>query len=166
LVFSTLHTNDAPGATTRLIDMGVEPYLVSSTVEMILAQRLVRLICKNCKTTMDPDQVQRLRDEFGDVVPDELYVGKGCRNCQNSGYRGRQGVFEMMPVSDEIRSLITQRSSSREIRKIAVQQGMSSLRDDGWRLIGEGKTTVEEVLRLTKNEDVAVGASEFVGTGS
>ena len=166
LVFSTLHTNDAPGATTRLIDMGVEPYLVSSTVEMILAQRLVRLICKNCKTTMDPDEVQRLRDEFGDVVPDALYVGKGCRNCQNSGYRGRQGVFEMMPVSDEIRSLITQRASSREIRKIAVQQGMSSLRDDGWRLIGEGKTTVEEVLRLTKNEDVAVGASEFVGAVS
>jgi general secretion pathway protein E/type IV pilus assembly protein PilB len=166
LVFSTLHTNDAPGATTRLIDMGVEPYLVSSTVEMILAQRLVRLICKFCKSTVDRDEVRKLRDEFGDIVPEELHIGKGCRNCQGSGYRGRQGVFEMMPVTDEIRTLVTQRASSRDIRKVAVKQGMASLREDGWRLIGEGKTTVEEVLRLTKNEEVAVGASEFVGAVS
>src|SRR5207302_11195648 len=101
LVFSTLHTNDAPGATTRLIDMGVEPFLVASTVEMILAQRLVRLICKQCKEEMSRDQVRKLRDEFGDEVPRVLYRGRGCRNCQNTGFRGRQGVLEMMPVSDE-----------------------------------------------------------------
>ena len=90
---------------------------------------------------MDHDEVRRLRDEFGDVVPAELHIGKGCRNCQGSGYRGRQGVFEMMPVTDEIRNLVTQRASSREIRKVAVKQGMASLREDGWRLIGEGKTS-------------------------
>jgi general secretion pathway protein E len=163
LVFSTLHTNDAPGATTRLIDMGVEPYLVASTVEMILAQRLVRLICKQCKQEMSREEWKKVRDQFGDVVPEVLYHGAGCRNCQGSGYRGRQGVFEMMPVSDEIRALVTDRRSAREVRKVAMRQGMNSLRNDGWRLIGEGKTTVEEVLRMTKNEEVAVGSAEFVG---
>jgi type II secretory ATPase GspE/PulE/Tfp pilus assembly ATPase PilB-like protein len=104
-----------------------------------------------------------VRDQFGDVVPEVLYHGTGCRNCQGSGYRGRQGVFEMMPVSDEIRALVTDRRSAREVRKVAMKQGMNSLRNDGWRLIGEGKTTVEEVLRMTKNEEVAVGSAEFVG---
>jgi type II secretion system protein E len=159
LVFSTLHTNDAPGATTRLIDMGVEPYLVASSVELIAAQRLVRLICKHCKEEVPAAEVRRLTREMGEALPPKLFKGAGCRNCQNTGFRGRQGVFEMMPVSDEIRSLILTRSSSREIRKIAIAQGMKSLREDGWRLAGEGRTTIEEVMRMTKDEEIAVGMS-------
>ncbi len=153
LVFSTLHTNDAPGATTRMIDMGVEPYLVASSLETVAAQRLVRLICKHCKEESPREEVEKLQAEFGNVVPDVLYRGKGCRNCQNTGYRGRQGVFEMMPVTDEIRAQILERRSSRDIRKTAMRQGMNSLRSDGWRLIREGKTTPEEVLRMTKDEE-------------
>ncbi|HUB25396.1 MAG TPA: GspE/PulE family protein [Tepidisphaeraceae bacterium] len=157
LVFSTLHTNDAPGATTRLIDMGVEPYLVASSLEMVGAQRLVRLICKECKKEISGEEIAKLRAEFGDEVPDRVFRGRGCRACQGSGYRGRQGVFEMMPVSDEVRALILEHSSSRDIRKIALHQGMSSLRSDGWRLVGEGKTTPEEVVRLTKDEELTIG---------
>jgi general secretion pathway protein E/type IV pilus assembly protein PilB len=163
LVFSTLHTNDAPGAATRLVDMGVEPYLVASSLELVAAQRLVRLICKNCKEEMPKSEVEKLRHEFGDEVPPTIMKGKGCRNCQGTGYRGRQGVFEMMPVSDEIRALILEHASSRVIRKVALQQGMSSLRGDGWRLIGEGKTTPDEVLRLTKDEELTVGQAELAG---
>jgi type II secretory ATPase GspE/PulE/Tfp pilus assembly ATPase PilB-like protein len=164
LVFSTLHTNDAPGATTRLIDMGVEPYLVSSSLEMVAAQRLVRLICPKCKEELPASDVQKLRNEFGDQVPEVIYRGRGCRNCQGTGYRGRQGAFEMMPITDEIRALILERSSSRVIRKVAVEQGMRSLREDGWRLIREGKTTPEEVLRMTKDEDLAVGMHHVAAT--
>jgi len=159
LVFSTLHTNDAPGAATRLVEMGVEPYLVASSLEMVAAQRLVRLICPKCKEELPRGDVEKLRAEFGEEVPKVMYRGAGCRNCQNSGYRGRQGVFEMMPITDDVRALILERASSREIRKIAVRQGMTSLRDDGWRLIREGRTTAEEVLRLTKDEDAAIGSA-------
>jgi type II secretion system protein E len=164
LVFSTLHTNDAPGAATRLVDMGIEPYLVSSSLELVAAQRLVRLICPKCKERTPIEDVEKLRLEFGPEVPDEIYRGKGCRNCQSTGYRGRQGLFELMPITDDIRALIIERTSSRVIRKLAVQQGMTSLREDGWRLIREGRTTPEEVLRMTKDEDVAVGAAELSST--
>ncbi|HZL37807.1 MAG TPA: GspE/PulE family protein [Tepidisphaeraceae bacterium] len=157
LVFSTLHTNDAPSATTRLIDMGIEPYLVASSLEMVVAQRLVRLICPKCKAEEPQEEVDKLRAEFGDEVPDVLYRGRGCRNCQNTGYRGRQGAFEMMPVTDEIRGLVLDRSSSRDVRKVACREGMKSLREDGWRLIREGRTTVEEVLRMTKDETTTIG---------
>lgn len=163
LVFSTLHTNDAPGATTRLVDMGIEPYLVASSLEMVAAQRLVRLICPKCKTEMPRSEAEKLRAEFGEEVPDTLYRGAGCRNCQGSGYRGRQGVFEMMPISDDIRALILERASSRVIRKIAIRDGMNSLREDGWRLVREGRTTAEEVVRMTKDEEVAVGADATAG---
>jgi general secretion pathway protein E/type IV pilus assembly protein PilB len=161
LVFSTLHTNDAPGATTRLVDMGVEPYLVASSLEAVLAQRLVRLICQKCKTEGPRDEVKKLRSQYGAEVPDVMFRGSGCRNCQGTGYRGRQGVFEMMPISDEIRALILQHASSREIRKIAIQQDMCSLREDGWRLIREGRTTPDEVVRMTKDETSVVGAEEM-----
>jgi len=160
LVFSTLHTNDAPGAATRLVDMGVEPYLVASSLELVAAQRLVRLICPKCKAELPQADTDKLRAEFGEKIPKTLYRGTGCRNCQGTGYRGRQGVFEMMPVNDEIRALILERASSREIRRAATREGMSSLRNDGWRLVGEGRTTAEEVVRVTKDEDVAVGAVE------
>jgi type II secretory ATPase GspE/PulE/Tfp pilus assembly ATPase PilB-like protein len=158
LVFSTLHTNDAPSAATRLIDMGVEPYLVASSVEMVVAQRLVRLICPKCRTVDASADADRFRAALGVSAADAelreatLYRGTGCRNCHDSGYRGRQGVFELMPLSEEIRDLIVERAPSGRIRKIATQQGMDSLRGDGWRLVLQGRTTVEEVLRVTKDE--------------
>jgi type II secretory ATPase GspE/PulE/Tfp pilus assembly ATPase PilB-like protein len=158
-VFSTLHTNDAPGATTRLIDMGIEPYLVSSSVEAIIAQRLVRLICKNCKAEMPEHELRLVREEFGDeIVPPVLWKGTGCRQCQGSGYRGRQGIFEMMLMSDEVRSLILERAPSHLIRRVATKEGMRSLREDGWRLVREGLTTVDEVMRNTKDEASTIAA--------
>jgi len=152
LVFSTLHTNDAPGALTRLIDMGVEPFLVASSLEMVVAQRLVRLICRDCKTPLDAREDSRLRSQFGDKLPSVLYHGGGCDQCNHTGFRGRQGIFEMMPMTDELRTHITSRASTVEVRKTAVAQGMKSLREDGWRLIEAGLTTVDEVLRVTKDE--------------
>ncbi len=157
LVFSTLHTNDAPGAVTRLIEMGVEPYLVSSSLEMVIAQRLVRVICTKCKEVDKSVDLAALKAEFGGAVPEVFYQGKGCRNCMGTGFRGRTGVFEMMPISEEIRAMILERRSSGELRRIAVQQGMNSLRGDGWRLIREGRTTMQEVLRNTKDEQLTTG---------
>jgi general secretion pathway protein E/type IV pilus assembly protein PilB len=152
LVFSTLHTNDAPGALTRLVDMGIEPYLVASSLESVLAQRLVRLICKNCKETFPAEDVEALKRQFGDEAPDVLYWGRGCRECQGTGYRGRTGIFETMLVTGGIRGMILERTSAGEIRKTAARQGMMSLREDGWRLVRAGRTTVEEVLRVTTDE--------------
>jgi type II secretion system protein E len=160
LVFSTLHTNDAPSATTRLIDMGIEPYLVASSLEMVLAQRLVRLICKDCKEETPRADLGAAQAEYGARVPEIVYRGRGCRNCMGTGYRGRQGVFELMPVTEEIRSLILDRSSAGSIRRVAVQQGMESLRGDGWRLVREGRTTIEEVVRATKDEDMGVSRGD------
>ena len=159
LVFSTLHTNDAPGAITRLIEMGIEPYLVASTVEMIVAQRLVRVICKQCKEVAPPADLEAMASTGITNLPEVVYRGKGCRNCLGTGYRGRQGVFELMPVTEEIRELTLERVSAGKIREVAMRQGMNSLRGDGWRLVGEGRTTVEEVMRLTKDESAVAGAS-------
>ncbi len=152
LVFSTLHTNDAPGAVTRLVDMGVEPYLVASSLEAVLAQRLVRLICPACKESYEPTEPQALVTTFGPPAPSELYRGVGCRECQGTGYRGRTGVFELMPISEGVRRLILQRASAGDVRELALQEGMLSLRRDGWRHVLAGRTTVEEVLRVTKDE--------------
>ncbi len=165
LVFSTLHTNDAPSAATRLIDMGVEPYLVASSLEVVVAQRLVRVVCKHCKEQMPAAEVQKLRDEFGDVVPAIMYRGRGCRQCQETGYRGRTGIFELMVVTDEVREAILHRVPATEIRRIAHSQGMASLRTDGWRVIGEGRTAPEEVIRATKDEITAgmLAASRMMG---
>ena len=160
LVFSTLHTNDAPGAATRLIDMGLEPYLVASSLEVVVAQRLVRLICKQCKEPLPEAEARKLRDEFGDLVPPVLYHGAGCRNCAGTGYRGRQGVFEIMGISDEIRSLILHRAPAHELIKVAVSQGMRSLRQDAWRLVREEKTTVHEVMQNTKDEEKSAFSHE------
>jgi type II secretion system protein E len=155
LVFSTLHTNDAPGAATRLVEMGIEPYLVASSVEVVVAQRLVRVICPKCKVEMPADEVKKLREEFKELVPPVLYHGTGCRNCQGTGYRGRQGIFEVMAVTDDVRALILRRAPSHEIRNVAVKQGMKSLREDGWRIVRDGRTTVDEVIRNTKDEEAA-----------
>jgi len=152
LVFSTLHTNDAPGALTRLVDMGIEPYLVASSLEMVLAQRLVRLICPHCKEAFAPADAAALRAELGDDVPEALYRGSGCRQCQGTGYRGRTGIFETMVINELIRGMILERASAGEIRRQAAQQGMKCLREDGWRLVRSGRTTLAEVLRVTKDE--------------
>jgi general secretion pathway protein E/type IV pilus assembly protein PilB len=160
LVFSTLHTNDAPGAATRLVDMGIERYLVASSLEVVVAQRLVRVICPKCKQEMPRDEVEKIRDEFGKLVPDVLYHGVGCRYCQGTGFRGRQGIFELMAVTDEIRSLVIKGEPSHELRKVAVSQGMKSLREDGWRIVREGRTTVAEVMQNSKDEDAGAFTAE------
>ena len=164
LVFSTLHTNDAPGAATRLIEMGIEPYLVASSLEMVVAQRLVRLICPKCKAPGPPapGDMDVMREEFGDDAPSFLYRGGGCRNCQGTGYRGRQGVFELMPLNEELREMILEHASAGQVRAAATRQGMLSLRQDGLRHVRDGRTTVEEVLRVTKDEAASV-AGEALG---
>ena len=159
LVFSTLHTNDAPSALTRLVDMGIEPYLVASSLEAVLAQRLVRVICSECKEPLLEGETAPLRKRFGDRLPAVLYKGRGCQQCQGTGYRGRIGIFELMVVTDDVRSLIIENASAPELRKIAVQQDMRSLRDDGFRHLDDGRSTVEEILRVTKDE--TFGMSEF-----
>ncbi len=152
LVFSTLHTNDAPGALTRLVDMGIEPYLVASSLEAVIAQRLVRLICLDCKEEYSPKDMKTLRVAFGSNLPDVLYRGRGCRKCQGTGYLGRTGIFELMVVLEDIRSLILEGGSAHKIRNLAMEQGMKSLRDDGCRYLLQGLTTVEEILRITKDQ--------------
>jgi general secretion pathway protein E/type IV pilus assembly protein PilB len=156
LVFSTLHTNDAPGAATRLIDMGIEPYLVASSLEVVVAQRLVRVICKECNQEVPESETKLIREEFGNLVPPVLYKGAGCRNCQGTGYRGRQGIFEMMSISNELRSMILERVPSHHLRQVAVKEGMVSLRTDGWRIVRDGRTTVDEVMRNTKDEEAGI----------
>ena len=152
LVFSTLHTNDAPTALTRLVDMGIEPYLVASSLEAVFAQRLVRVICPHCKELLSTSDVTPLRQRFGDVLSGSLYKGQGCTHCQGTGYRGRIGIFEMMVVTDDLRSLIIENASARDLRRVASKQGTTSLREDGFRHVCEGRTTVEEVLRVTKDD--------------
>lgn len=152
LVFSTLHTNDAPSAITRLVDMGIDPYLVASSLEMVLAQRLVRLICQACKKAFAPPDIEAFREEFDGTCPSVLYRGEGCHECQGTGYRGRTGIFEVMPISETIREMILERAAAGQIRKVASGQGMRSLRTDGQRLVLDGKTTLEEVLRVTKDQ--------------
>jgi general secretion pathway protein E len=149
LLFSTLHTNDAPSAATRLIDMGVENYLVSSTLIGVMAQRLVRRICPECKEPYKvPDDVKL---ELGTDVS-TLWMGKGCDYCMHTGYRGRIAIFELMEVGDEIRDLITAKATAREIKEKAVSLGMRTLREDGLEKAKKGITTVNEVLRVTQVE--------------
>jgi general secretion pathway protein E/type IV pilus assembly protein PilB len=151
LVFSTLHTNDAPSAITRLIDMGVKPFLVASAVMGVMAQRLVRTICKKCKEecTPDPQLVRTLQLDPEEVKKKTWYHGRGCDNCSNTGYRGRKGIFELMVVNDEIRHLIYQCTPANIIRATARKAGMRSLRDDGLAKAERGITTLEEVLANT-----------------
>src|SRR5258706_13577322 len=156
LVFSTLHTNDAPGAATRLIDMGIEPYLVASSLEVVVAQRLVRVICKECKEEIPESETALIREEFGALVPPKLYRGAGCRTCQGTGYRGRQGIFEMMGVSNEVRSMILERAPSHHLRQVAIREGMVSPPEDGWRIVRDGRTTVDAVRRNTKDEETGI----------
>jgi general secretion pathway protein E len=152
LVFSTLHTNDAPAAITRLQDMGVEPYLVSSVLEAVLAQRLVRRICATCRVQDTPSAADL--DALGVTAPPgtRLFRGKGCEECRGTGYRGRMGIYELFPITEDARSLVLRRAPARDIRQYAISAGMVTLRMDGWRRACEGLTTVEEILRVTQED--------------
>jgi len=169
LVFSTLHTNDASGAYTRLLSQGVEPFLVSSCVDAVVAQRLVRNLCPHCKQPYDPDsdelpedfpmealqgQSQAVRSVLkGSGAPEgKIYRAVGCAHCRNVGYRGRSGVFELLRSSDKIRELVERNTSAWEIKRTAIEEGMLTLRMDGWRKVLAGETTVEEVVRVTKSD--------------
>jgi type IV pilus assembly protein PilB len=151
LVLSTLHTNDAAGAVTRLIDMGVEPFLISSTLMAVLAQRLVRTICKKCRTPFEPteSQLSMLNLSPHDVGDKVFYYGRGCASCNDTGYRGRRGIFELLVASEPIRTLINERAPTVVIRQKAIELGMSTLREDGLRGIFDGDTTIEEVVKYT-----------------
>jgi type IV pilus assembly protein PilB len=151
LVFTTLHTNDAPGAITRLIDMGVEPFLISSTLEAVLGQRLLRSICRHCRTTYEPGNpiLTELGISRQDIGDKQFFYGKGCNACNNTGYKGRKGIYELLRITDPIRELINERAPTVTLKQKAVELGMITLRQDGLRSIFAGDTTVEEVLRYT-----------------
>ena len=151
LVFTTLHTNNAPGSITRLIDMGVEPFLVSSTLEAILAQRLIRKICQRCKTPFRPNEFQlnQIGLTLKDIENKELYYGKGCQDCNQSGYKGRTGIFELLVVNDTIRDLIVQGAPTIMIQEKAREGGMRTMREEGILKIYDGLTSIEEVARET-----------------
>jgi general secretion pathway protein E/type IV pilus assembly protein PilB len=155
LVFSTLHTNDAPGALTRLVDMGVEPYLVASSLEAVLAQRLVRVLCKKCKAHDDSRAAQAFKTQVGIPSNTVIYRSVGCRECRQTGFMGRHAIFEWMDTGNEIRELILKHVSSDVIREAARRGGMKTLAQDGWRLVQLGITTVEEVLSVTTEKEVA-----------
>ena len=151
LVFTTLHTNDAPGAVTRLIDMGVEPFMISSSLEGVLGQRLIRKICVNCKTAYEPNesalaQLGLSPHEIGDK---NFYYGKGCESCNQTGYKGRKGIYELLDISDPIRDLINKRAPGVVLKQKAIELGMTTLRQDGLRCIYDGETTIEEILKYT-----------------
>jgi type IV pilus assembly protein PilB len=151
LVFTTLHTNDAPGAVTRLINMGVEPFLISSTLEAVLGQRLLRTICQHCRTAYQPNEA--LLTELGiprrDIGARQFYYGKGCDACNNTGYKGRKGIYELLKITDPLRELINERAPTVVLKQKAIELGMVTLRQDGLRSIFAGDTTIEEVLKYT-----------------
>ncbi len=157
LVFSTLHTNDAPSAITRLIDMGVKPFLVASSVQAIMAQRLVRVICSKCKVvdeSPDPYYLRQLDMTSEDIEKHPIYKGAGCSHCQGTGYRGRIAIFEMVEMNSEIRELAFAKAPKTELRKAAQASGMRTLREDGKIKLLKGITTAEEVVRITQTEGV------------
>jgi type II secretory ATPase GspE/PulE/Tfp pilus assembly ATPase PilB-like protein len=156
LVFSTLHTNDAAGGITRLLDMGVEPYLVSSSVEAFIAQRLVRKICPRCKKQVKISKESLEGIGFPASEDAVVYEGQGCDFCGFSGYHGREGIFEFLIMNERLRDLITQKTPASKIKEVACQMGMRSLLQDGWAKIQKGITTVSEVMRVIK-EDMAQG---------
>lgn len=165
LVFSTLHTNSASATVTRLIDMGVEPFLITSTLEGIVAQRLVRCICQACKRPYQPTDEEladfgTTRAEVADIT---FFKGEGCDECANLGYKGRLGIFELLPVTDEIKTLILEHATTDQIQDVAVQQGMKTMRQDGWLKICLGVTTFEEVAKHTPRESQSMIRSEMEG---
>jgi len=155
MVFSTLHTNDAPSTITRLLDMGVEPYLITATLEGILAQRLVRRICLDCRTKFEPSAELLMELNLTpDMVRDkEFFYGRGCDRCNNTGHRGRMGLFELVIMDDDIRDLISAGTSTDDLRNACRKQGMMTLRESGLNALYKGLTTIEEVVRETVLED-------------
>ena len=155
LVFSTLHTNDAPSAFTRLIDMGIEPFLVASSVEAVMAQRLVRTICQHCKTEqkVEPDYLRRIGFPEEEIGTAKFYHGVGCEECRQLGYQGRLAIYELMVMNEAIRPLILARTAASTISQKAIEMGMRTLRVDGWEKVKAGITTIEEILRVTQSEE-------------
>ncbi len=156
LVLSTLHTNDAPSAITRLIDMGMEDYLLSSTIIGILAQRLVRVACPHCREPYSPDPaiLREMKVDAGNLADFNVIEAKGCENCSNTGYWGRAGIFEFLHVTDDIQRLILGKKDSNVIKEAARKNGMRTLREDGWLKVKKGMTTISEVIRVTQEEEV------------
>src|SRR5579872_6729260 len=156
LVFSTLHTNDAPTAITRLRDMGIPPFLITATLEAILAQRLVRKICVECRTQFEPSDelLMELQLPLAQARKYKFYYGRGCQRCNNTGYKGRTGIYELMDINDDMRDMITSDASVDDMRNLARAQGMTSLREAGLKLIFDGVTTIDEIVRETMMEDV------------
>jgi general secretion pathway protein E/type IV pilus assembly protein PilB len=155
LVFSTLHTNDAAGAYTRMIDMGVEPFLVASTVEAVLAQRLIRRLCPACKVPYQPAEIDLPKDFPWDKLDGKpLYKANGCRNCRGVGYSGRFGIYELLVTTESIRQMAHDRVSSWDIRRAALAEGMRPLRMDAWDKAIQGMTSIDEVVRLTKSDRI------------
>jgi general secretion pathway protein E len=157
LVFSTLHTNDSASAVTRLVDMGVEPFLVSSSVNGMMAQRLVRRLCNSCKTAIVPTETELMklgftRERFLAESSGHVYQNVGCQECLDSGYKGRTGIYELLVVNDGVRHLIMQNVDSATLKKAAIKNGMLTLRDDGGRKVLAGETTIAEVLRVTQDD--------------
>ena len=159
MVFSTLHTNDAPGALTRLVDMGVEPYLVASSLEAVLAQRLVRVLCPECKTVDISERTRGLRERVAALEGATIYGATGCKACRMTGYTGRQALFELMAMSASIRTVLLRGGSSVDVKEAARKEGMRTLVEDGWRLVRNGITTASEVLRVSKEDDMSFTAS-------
>jgi general secretion pathway protein E len=157
LVFSTLHTNDSAGAITRLLDMGIEPFLVSSSVVAIIAQRLVRVVCLDCRLGYPPPKEELEKLGLKNVSREVFYRGKGCTACMNTGYRGRTGIYEVLMLDDEIRGLILSKTDANSIKNRAVEKGMTTLKQDGSAKVIKGVTTTEEVLRVTQEEILDMG---------
>jgi general secretion pathway protein E len=157
LVFSTLHTNDSASAVTRLLDMGVEPFLISSSVLAMMAQRLVRVLCRHCR---EPDEANLdalkeigITQEAFEAHGGQIYRGRGCDECRRTGYRGRMGIYELLPIDDTIRSLIMQQANANTIKKVAIERGLQTLLQDGALKVLQGLTTAEELLRVTQESD-------------
>jgi general secretion pathway protein E/type IV pilus assembly protein PilB len=155
LVFSTLHTNDAASGFTRLLDMGVEPFLVASSVEAMIAQRLVRTLCPDCCRPGEyaKDYLEQIQFPAQALEGTTLYQAGGCESCRNTGYRGRTGIYEILVVTEAVRQHVIGRESANRIKKTALEHGMRTLRDDGWSKVLAGVTTIEEVLRVTEEEE-------------
>jgi type II secretion system protein E len=162
LVFSTLHTNDAPSAFTRLTDMGIEPFLIASSVEAVQAQRLIRTICKHCKVEQKVDQEYLCKIGFpaDQIGTAKFWHGVGCEECRQLGYQGRKGIYELLAVTENIRPLIMNRANATAIAQAAIENGMRTLRTDGWNKVMSGETTIEEILRVTQIEEHFEALSE------
>ena len=151
LVFSTLHTNDAASAVTRLADLGVEPYLISSSVTAVIAQRLVRVLCPHCKEPVRPDEAALGQfDHHPALSGQTIFAPKGCAHCFDTGYSGRQAIFEILDLDDSLKSMILNTSEANKIRALAVSKGMTTLRQEGMAKVGQGITSIKEVLRVTQ----------------